>query len=72
MNDNSQAASPVLVDHGYCVFAFNYEGAYAAADFHGTGDIAASAGQLAFLMRDRRAPVARTVRHRGGSRYATP
>ena len=47
MNDNWQAASPVLANHGYCVFAFNYGGASANADFQGTGDIAASAGQLA-------------------------
>jgi len=47
MNDNWQAASPVLANHGYCVFAFKYGGACPAADFQGTGDIAASAGQLA-------------------------
>ena len=47
MNDNWQAASAVLANHGYCVFAFNYGGAPANADFQGTGEIAASAGQLA-------------------------
>ena len=47
MNDNWQAASAVLANHGYCVFAFNYGGASANADFQGTGEIAASAGQLA-------------------------
>ena len=47
MDDNWQAASPVLANHGYCVFAFNYGGASANADFQGTGEIAASAGQLA-------------------------
>ena len=47
MNDNWQAASPILVNHGYCVFAFNYGGSSPNADFQGTGEIAASAGQLA-------------------------
>jgi len=47
MNDNWQAASPVLANHGYCVFALNYGGASATSDFQGTGDIAASARQLA-------------------------
>ena len=47
MNDNWQAASPLLANHGYCVFAFNYGGTSPAADFQGTGDIAAAAGQLA-------------------------
>lgn len=47
MNDNWQAASPILANHGYCVFAFNYGGSSATADVQGTGDIAASAAQLA-------------------------
>jgi triacylglycerol esterase/lipase EstA (alpha/beta hydrolase family) len=47
MNDNWQAAAPILANHGYCVFAFNYGGSSATADFQGTGDIAASAQQLA-------------------------
>jgi hypothetical protein len=47
MNDNWQAAAPILANHGYCVFAFNYGGSSAGADFQGTGDIAASAWQLA-------------------------
>jgi pimeloyl-ACP methyl ester carboxylesterase len=47
MNDNWQAASPILANHGYCVFAFNYGGSSATSDFQGTGDIAASAQQLA-------------------------
>ena len=47
MNDNWQAASPILANHGYCVFAFNYGGSSPAADFQGTGDVAASAQQLA-------------------------
>jgi triacylglycerol esterase/lipase EstA (alpha/beta hydrolase family) len=46
MDDNWQAASPVLANHGYCVFAFNYGGASATSAIQGTGDIAASAAQL--------------------------
>jgi triacylglycerol esterase/lipase EstA (alpha/beta hydrolase family) len=43
-DDNWQAASPLLYNHGYCVFTFNYGGTgYVTA----TGDIATSAGQLA-------------------------
>jgi pimeloyl-ACP methyl ester carboxylesterase len=45
-NDNWQAASPILANHGYCVFSLNYGGASANAPLQGTGDIAASAGQL--------------------------
>ena len=47
MNDNWRAAAPSLVNHGYCVFAFNYGGATASDDLQGTGDIAASAQTLA-------------------------
>jgi triacylglycerol esterase/lipase EstA (alpha/beta hydrolase family) len=47
MDDNWQAAAPLLANHGYCVYAFNYGGASAAAPIQGTGDIAASAAQLA-------------------------
>ena len=47
MNDNWQAASPILANHGYCVFAFNYGGTSPAPDIQGTGDIATSAQQLA-------------------------
>jgi triacylglycerol esterase/lipase EstA (alpha/beta hydrolase family) len=47
MNDNWQAASPILANHGYCVFAFNYGGSSPASVIQGTGDIAASAQQLA-------------------------
>jgi triacylglycerol esterase/lipase EstA (alpha/beta hydrolase family) len=46
MNDNWQAASAVLVNHGYCVFAFNYGGALPADPIQGTGLIPASARQL--------------------------
>jgi triacylglycerol esterase/lipase EstA (alpha/beta hydrolase family) len=47
MDDNWQAASPLLANHGYCVYAFNYGGTSASSPIQGTGDIAASAGQLA-------------------------
>jgi triacylglycerol esterase/lipase EstA (alpha/beta hydrolase family) len=47
MDDNWQAASPVLVNHGYCVFAFNYGGASPTSPIQGTGDIAAGARTLA-------------------------
>lgn len=47
MNDNWQAASPILANHGYCVFAFNYGGSSPSSVLQGTGDIAASAQQLA-------------------------
>jgi len=47
MSDNWQTASPILANHGYCVFAFNYGGSSSTSDFQGTGDIAASAQQLA-------------------------
>jgi triacylglycerol esterase/lipase EstA (alpha/beta hydrolase family) len=43
-DDNWQAAAPLLADHGYCVYTFNYGG---TGNFTATGDIAASAGQLA-------------------------
>jgi triacylglycerol esterase/lipase EstA (alpha/beta hydrolase family) len=46
-DDNWQAASPLLANHGYCVFSFNYGGTSPTAIVQGTGDIAASAGQLA-------------------------
>jgi triacylglycerol esterase/lipase EstA (alpha/beta hydrolase family) len=45
-NDNWQAASPELANHGYCVFAFNYGGGSSTDDIQGTGEIGASAGQL--------------------------
>ena len=46
-DDNWQVASPLLANHGYCVFSFNYGGTSPTAIVQGTGDIAASAGQLA-------------------------
>jgi triacylglycerol esterase/lipase EstA (alpha/beta hydrolase family) len=46
-DDNWQAASPLLANHGYCVFTFNYGGTSPSSIIQGTGDIAASAGQLA-------------------------
>ena len=47
MDDNWQAASPLLANSGYCVYAFNYGGASADSPVQGTGDIPASAAQLA-------------------------
>jgi triacylglycerol esterase/lipase EstA (alpha/beta hydrolase family) len=47
MNDNWQAASPLLANHGYCVFALNYGGASPTSPDQATGDIPTSAGELA-------------------------
>jgi triacylglycerol esterase/lipase EstA (alpha/beta hydrolase family) len=47
MDDNWQGAAPLLANHGYCVFAFNYGGATSSDDIQGTGEIEASALQLA-------------------------
>jgi Rrf2 family protein len=47
MDDNWQTASPLLVNHGYCVFAFNYGGVSPSSPIQGTGDIAAGAAVLA-------------------------
>jgi pimeloyl-ACP methyl ester carboxylesterase len=52
MHDSWQAASPILANHGYCVFALNYGGASPTSDFQGTGDIAASAQQLASFVNE--------------------
>ena len=61
-DDNWQAASPLLANHGYCVFTFNYGGSSASSIVQGTGDIAASAGQLAsFVTRVRAATGAARV-----------
>jgi triacylglycerol esterase/lipase EstA (alpha/beta hydrolase family) len=46
-NDNWQAASPILANHGYCVFALNYGGGSTSDNLQGTGDIPTSARQLA-------------------------
>jgi triacylglycerol esterase/lipase EstA (alpha/beta hydrolase family) len=45
-HDNWQAAAPLLANHGYCVFTFNYGGPSASSVVQSTGDIAASARQL--------------------------
>jgi triacylglycerol esterase/lipase EstA (alpha/beta hydrolase family) len=49
MSDSWQALSPLLVDHGYCVFALNYgaDGPAARLGIYGTGPIERSAHQLA-------------------------
>jgi triacylglycerol esterase/lipase EstA (alpha/beta hydrolase family) len=47
MDDNWQAASPLLANNGYCVYAFNYGGTSSTSPIQGVGDIATSAGQLA-------------------------
>ncbi len=44
MDDNWQAASPLLANNGYCVYAFNYGGTSASSPIQGTGDIAAVRG----------------------------
>jgi triacylglycerol esterase/lipase EstA (alpha/beta hydrolase family) len=54
MSDSWQALSPLLVNHGYCVFALNY-GSYAGSGslgIYGTGDIAASAAQLSSFVNE--------------------
>jgi triacylglycerol esterase/lipase EstA (alpha/beta hydrolase family) len=64
MADNWQALSPLLYDHGYCVFALNY-GSYngsGAIGVYGTGPIENSAAQLAsFINRVLRATGASQV-----------
>jgi pimeloyl-ACP methyl ester carboxylesterase len=52
MHDSWQAASPILANHGYCVFALDYGGSSPTSDFQGTGDIAASAQQLASFVNE--------------------
>jgi pimeloyl-ACP methyl ester carboxylesterase len=52
MNDNWQAASPLLANHGYCVFAFNYGAPFAGSPVQGIEDVAAGAATLsAFVSR---------------------
>lgn len=48
MSDSWQALSPLLVNHGYCVFALNYgaAGGSGAVGIYGIGDIPTSAGEL--------------------------
>ena len=48
MADSWQALSPLLVNHGYCVFALNYGAANGSDGFgvYGVGDIPKSAGEL--------------------------
>ena len=52
MDDNWQAASPILANHGYCVFAFNYGGTSATSPIQGIGDIAASAATLSSFVNE--------------------
>jgi pimeloyl-ACP methyl ester carboxylesterase len=42
-NDNWQAAAPILANHGYCVYSFNYGG---SGSINGLGKVADSANQL--------------------------
>jgi|SRR5579859_897559 len=51
-DDNWQAASPLLANHGYCVFTFNYGG---SGIITSTGDIAVSAQELAAFVAQVRA-----------------
>jgi triacylglycerol esterase/lipase EstA (alpha/beta hydrolase family) len=64
MSDSWQALSPLLYNHGYCVFALNY-GSYEGsgeAGIYATGDIAQSAEELAsFIARVRAATGASKV-----------
>jgi triacylglycerol esterase/lipase EstA (alpha/beta hydrolase family) len=46
MDDDMQAESPTLVNHGYCVFAFNYGASSPTSLIQGTGDITASAATM--------------------------
>ena len=63
----------MLANHGYCVFAFNYGGAYPAADSQSTGDIAAAAEQPAsFVTRVLAATGAPKVDIAGHSQGSTP
>jgi triacylglycerol esterase/lipase EstA (alpha/beta hydrolase family) len=52
MDDNWQAASPILYNHGYCLFAFNYGGTSATSPIQGIGDIAASAATLSSFVNE--------------------
>jgi triacylglycerol esterase/lipase EstA (alpha/beta hydrolase family) len=46
MHDNWGAAAPLLANHGYCVYTFNYGGPSPDSPVQSTGEIAASAEQL--------------------------
>ncbi|GAA1984950.1 esterase/lipase family protein [Kitasatospora viridis] len=46
-NDNWRAAAPLLADHGYCVYTFNYGGGSDGAWIQGTGPIEDGAAALA-------------------------
>lgn len=47
MYNSFEAISPDLANNGYCVYAFNYGQTIPFSGIYATGDIAASAGQLA-------------------------
>lgn len=47
MNDNWGGASPLLANHGYCVFAFNYGGSSPTSAIQGTGPAEDGAARLA-------------------------
>lgn len=44
--NNWQGAAPLLADHGYCVFAFNYGGTSGSGGLKGIGTVEDSAAQL--------------------------
>src|SRR5215469_1101651 len=46
MYNNFGAISPDLVNHGYCVYAFNYGQTIPLTEFHAMGDIRTSASEL--------------------------
>jgi len=76
MTDNWQTMSPLLANHGYCVFALTYGETSSApvpgAEFGGLTTMEASAGQLAsFVDRVRAATGARKVDIVGHSEGAT-
>ena len=73
MSNNWQALSPLLYDHGYCVFALNYgsSNGSGAVGVYGTGDIPTSAHELAaFVARVRAATGASQVDMVGHSQGA--
>jgi triacylglycerol esterase/lipase EstA (alpha/beta hydrolase family) len=45
-SDDMAAISPLLANHGYCVYTFNFGGPPLLGTAYGVGDIATSAGQL--------------------------